>query len=79
MTQFQFDMICTIIQNGAPALAPELIEALSNVIQEANAAAKENAALKEELAHRDACCEEPNHCDGKCSCREEKDCEVCEG
>lgn len=79
MTQFQFDMICSILQSGAPALANELIGALSTVIKEANAVAEENAALKAELERRDANCEEPCACDEKCSCCDEKACEAVEG
>ena len=83
MTQFQFDMICTIIDKGAPALANDLITSLSTVIKEANALAEENAALKAEITRRDSNCEEPNvwpeACDGKCSSCDEKACEVTEG
>lgn len=81
MTQFQFDMICSIINSGAPALANELIGALSAVIKEANAVAEENVMLKEELERRDANCEdsEPCTCDEKCSSCDEKACEVVEG
>lgn len=37
MTQFQFELICKIIENGAPALAGELCTALDNLVQERNA------------------------------------------
>lgn len=79
MTQFQFDMICKILESGAPALADELITALSTIVREANSLAKDNAALKAELERRDSDCEEPNVCDGKCSSCDEKACEVTEG
>jgi len=36
MTQFQFDMICKIIQNGAPVLANELCGALNDLVVDYN-------------------------------------------
>jgi hypothetical protein len=50
MTQFQFEMICKIIENGAPVLAKELCGALSGLVQTYNATVKENKDLKEQLA-----------------------------
>ena len=47
MTQFQFDMICKIIQNGAPAVADELCGALNNLAVGYNKMAGELQALKE--------------------------------
>ena len=44
MTQLQFDMICKIIQNGAPALANELCGALNDLVVDYN---KMSAQLKE--------------------------------
>lgn len=79
MNQFQFDLICKLIQNGAPALSNELIGALSNIVNEANALREANAALRMELQRRDAECEEPCAGDGKCSSCEEKACEAVEG
>lgn len=79
MTQFQFDVICSLIRSGAPALANELIGAFSTVIKEANTLVEENAALKAELERRDANCEEPCTCDGECSSCDENACEVVEG
>ena len=37
MTQFQFELICKIIENGAPALAGELCGALDSLMKEYNA------------------------------------------
>lgn len=56
MTQFEFDMICKIIQNGAPALASDLIGSISNLINDANALLKERDELKAELERRDSEC-----------------------
>jgi hypothetical protein len=39
MTQFQFDVICRIIEVGAPALAVELCNALDSVVKDRNALA----------------------------------------
>lgn len=41
MTQEQYNIIVKVLQNGAPALAEELINGINNLI-------KENAALKVE-------------------------------
>ena len=49
MTQFQFEMICKILENGAPVLAVELCTALNTLVQERNAFAQENEQLKKEL------------------------------
>lgn len=49
MTQFQFDLICKIIENGAPALANELCGAVNNLVQSYNAAVNENADLKAQI------------------------------
>lgn len=46
MTQFQFDLICKIITNGAPALAGELCNALNTLVSGYDAIAKENEQLK---------------------------------
>ena len=52
MTQFQFDIIYKIIQNGAPALADELCDCLNNLVISYNAAVQELNAIKEtEEAH----------------------------
>lgn len=50
MTQFQFDMICKIITNGAPALADELVTALDSFVRDRNALAEENEQLKKQIA-----------------------------
>ena len=49
MTQANYDIICKVIQNGAPALANELIGAISNLITDANALLKERDELKAKL------------------------------
>lgn len=36
MTQFQFDMICKIIESGAPALANELCNSLNDLVVDYN-------------------------------------------
>ena len=69
MTQFEFDVICKVVENGAPALANQLINSLSNVINEYNSAVAENAALKAEVERLRS---EP--CDD-CECPNEKCCE----
>jgi hypothetical protein len=49
MTQFQFDLICKLIETGAPALANELITALQEMVKICNATAEENTQLKAQL------------------------------
>jgi hypothetical protein len=49
MTQFQFDLICKIIESGAPALAKELCGALDTFVQSYNSALAENTSLKTQL------------------------------
>lgn len=46
MTQFQFDLICKIIDAGAPALATELCNSLHALVQDFNAVLAENETLK---------------------------------
>lgn len=46
MTQFQFDVICKLIDNGAPALAVELKKALVGLAQSLEEAVTENEQLK---------------------------------
>ncbi len=46
MTQFQFDLICKVIEAGAPALAEELCNSLHNLVQDFNAVLAENESLK---------------------------------
>lgn len=41
MTQQQFEIICKIIENGAPALANELCSALNNLVIDRNNLAKQ--------------------------------------
>lgn len=50
MTQFQFDMICKVIEGGAPALANELCGVLNNLVQSYNIAVAENEQLKKQVA-----------------------------
>lgn len=50
MTQANYDIICKVIQNGAPALANELIGAISNLINDANALLTERDELKAKVA-----------------------------
>ena len=49
MTQFQFDVICKLIDAGAPALAPELKNAILGLAQSFEAAVVENEQLKAKL------------------------------
>jgi hypothetical protein len=49
MTQFQFDVICKLIDAGAPALAPELKNAILGLAQSFEAAVAENEQLKARL------------------------------
>lgn len=49
MTQLEFDMICKILQNGAPAVANDLIKAITDVITAANTAITERDELKKQL------------------------------
>jgi hypothetical protein len=49
MNQTQFDLICKIIQIGAPVLAEELCGALANLAREYTALAEENESLKAQL------------------------------
>lgn len=46
MTQFQFDSIVAIIKSGAPALAPELLQAFSEFVKKALETENELNALK---------------------------------
>ena len=50
MTQFQFDMICKIITNGAPALADELCGALDAFVKVYHSVVTENEQLKTQVA-----------------------------
>lgn len=49
MNQFQFDLICKIIETGAPALANELIGAMRGLAEDYNRLAEENAQLKAQV------------------------------
>ena len=49
MTQFQFDLICKIIESGAPVLANELCSVLNTLVQSYNLAVAENTSLKTQL------------------------------
>lgn len=46
MTQFQFEVICSIIEKGAPALAIDLCTALNNLVNERNSLVTELDKLK---------------------------------
>ena len=50
MTQFQFDLICTLIERGAPVLANELCGALQGLVQTCNATVEENEKLKAQIS-----------------------------
>ena len=47
MTQFQFDVICKLIENGAPALANELCGALNDLVVDYNRMAEQLKAAQE--------------------------------
>lgn len=49
MTQFQFDVICKLIDAGAPALASELKNAILGLAKSLEAAVAENEHLKAKL------------------------------
>lgn len=65
MTQFQFELICKIIENGAPVLANELCGALNAFIQEYTKVAEENKQLKAHTTEH-ACIH------ANCKCEEKK-------
>ena len=50
MTQFQFDVICKLIDVGAPALASELKTAILGLAKSFETAVAENEQLKAKLA-----------------------------
>lgn len=54
MTQFQFDSIVAIIKSGAPALAPELLQAFSEFVKKALEMENELNALKKSAEAKDA-------------------------
>ena len=58
MTQFQFDLICKIIESGAPALANELCAALNALIQDYNITIDENEQLKARINELTTNCDE---------------------
>lgn len=49
MTQFQFDVICKLIDTGAPALASELKNAILGLAKSLEAAVAESEQLKAKL------------------------------
>ncbi len=59
MTQLQFEMICKIVENGAPALADELCGALDGLVKRHNFLQKEVERLSTETC--DACDENPQY------------------
>ena len=71
MTQFQFDLICKLIENGAPALANELITALQGMVQTCNATAEENVQLKAQIEELTTVCKcsEDGECPSDCKCK----------
>lgn len=54
MTQFQFDSIVAIIKSGAPALAPELLQAFSEFVKKSLEMENELNALKKSAEAKDA-------------------------
>ncbi len=46
MTQLQFELICKVIESGAPALANELCDSLDALVKERNAFAEKLDKLK---------------------------------
>lgn len=52
MTQFQFDLICNIIQSGAPCLAKELCGSLHNLVVNYNKACEELEKINAELEQK---------------------------
>ena len=52
MTQFEFDVIVKLIENGAPALARELCGSLNNLVVDYNKTKQELAARDAELADK---------------------------
>ena len=46
MTQLEYDLICEIIRNGAPALAARLTQSLANLITDYNVKTKELESIK---------------------------------
>lgn len=49
MTQFQFEMICKVIESGAPALSNELCSSLNDLVVDRNQLAKQVEDLKSQL------------------------------
>ncbi len=47
MTQLQFDMICRIVQSGAPALANELCGALNDIVVDYNNLVEQIRSIQE--------------------------------
>lgn len=64
MTQFQFDSIVAIIKSGAPALAPELLQAFSEFVKKALEMENELNALKKSAEAKDATEETSNAKEG---------------
>ena len=54
MTQFEFDVIVKLIENGAPALARELCGSLNGLVTDYNKMAAELAARNEAEEASDA-------------------------
>ena len=71
MTQFQFDLICKLVETGAPALANELITALQEMVKICNATAEENTQLKAQIEELTAGCKcsEDGECPSDCKCK----------
>lgn len=49
MTQFQFEVICKVIESGAPALSNELCSSLNDLVVDRNQLAKQVEDLKSQL------------------------------
>lgn len=54
MTQFQYDAIMKILQNGAPALCQELAQSVSQVITDNNTLTKEKEELTKKVQELEA-------------------------
>ncbi len=54
MTQFQYDAIMKILQNGAPALCQELAQSISQVITDNSTLAKEKEELTKKVQELEA-------------------------
>ena len=59
MTQLQFDVICKLIENGAPALANELCGALNDLVVDYNRMAEQLKEAQEVIEqHKETAADE---------------------